>query len=639
MTVVFAAKLNSLPDTIALGEAADISDLASALKAGAGRLAVAVGSGGSAAVAQYLSVCRASFGARTVVQTPMQFVLEDVALRDQEVWIFSAKGENADIRAALHAAGKRGAASIFIVTSSQEGRLAREANAAGVKVFVCPVAEPKDGFLATHSLLAAITALLRACDQCASNLGQSLTAAFKDSVGEVLSHARRAHLKTIFATLRKGDTLLLLADPRLSPAATVIETSVWETALLPVQKADFRNFAHGRHVWLARNPDATFVLALTGTLSAPSWLEIRALAPPEIRSAAFDYTSCGRFENAVAAVEALTLVEAIGASLDTDPAKPGHGPYAAAMYGSDALDQLAAKLDRPVRHKRAALMWSNDPARREPDFPAAYAEFRHRLANTTFHGLVLDYDGTVVTHEGRFKPPESRLLAELERLLEDGTLIGIATGRGGSVGEDLRASLPRKHHESVLIGYYNGSYIRTLDVDIREQPAFAFPELRKLSTWLAQRQSHFRTYKMKDSGAQISIAIADLHDPGALLRELGSDDVPEVQWARSGHTIDFFAKTACKTDVVKSLAQRMRKDDAAILRIGDSGARDGNDHLMLGSCYGISVRQVCDRPDVCWSLFGREPSGPLALLAILAALVPVGTGAFRLDFERLRDCV
>lgn len=636
MSAVFAGKLDRLPDTIALGLAADVSGLANALKTGAGRLAIAIGSGGSAAAAEYLAVCRASLGGRTIVQTPMHFVLEQDDLRDQEVWVFSAKGENADICASLAAARTRGPASIFVVTSNPDGRLAREADAAGLRVFACPVTDPKDGFLATHSLLAAVTALLRASDQCASKLGPSVAAAFREAAGASLSQVRREYLRPSFASLRSSDVLLLLVDPRLGPAATAFETSLWEAALLPVQRSDFRNFAHGRHVWLARNPDATFILALTGTLSAPAWSEIRSLAPPEVRSAAFDYGSCGRFQNAIALVEALTFVEAISACLDVDPAKPGPGPYAAAMYGSDALLQLETKLDRPVRHKRLAVSRSDDPALPELDLADAYVQFRDRLANTVFHGLVLDYDGTIVTHEERFQPPGPLLLGELKRLIESRTWIGIATGRGGSVGEDLRATLEAQYHERVLIGYYNGSYIRTLDVDIREDPAPASAEMRKLSAWFAERRRHFRAFNVKDSGVQISIAIADLYDPDALLRELGSS-FPEVQWARSGHTIDFFAKTASKVDVVKVLAGYAQEEVAAILRVGDSGARYGNDHVLLGSCYGISVGQVCDRPDVCWSLFGHEPSGPMALLRLLKALTPSGTGLFRLDFDRLRD--
>jgi hydroxymethylpyrimidine pyrophosphatase-like HAD family hydrolase/D-arabinose 5-phosphate isomerase GutQ len=636
MTAIFAGKLDRLPDTIALVLAADVSGLTNALKKSSGRLAIAIGSGGSAAVADYLAVCRASLGDRTVVQTPMQFVLDQDDLRGQDIWIFSAKGENADICAALAAARTRGATSIFIVTSNRDGRLAREADSANISVFGCPVADAKDGFLATHSLLSAVTALLRASDQCAANLGQSVAAQFQEAATAALSQPKRAQLRSTFSPLRKSDLLLLLADPRLGPAATVLETSLWETALAPVQRTDFRNFAHGRHVWLARNPDATFVMALTGRLSAPAWSEIQQLAPSGIRSAAFDYGSCGRFQNAIAVIEALTFIEAIGACLAIDPAKPGPGPYAAAIYGSEALVELEKQLDRPVRHKMSAVLHCNDPACATPDLAAAYAQVRDRLAGTVFHGLVLDYDGTIVTHEGRCKPPEPPLLDEIVRLIEGGARIGIATGRGGSVGEDLRASLARQHHERVLVGYYNGSYIRSLDIDIRQYPAPAAAELLKLSAWLAQRRAHFRTFVMKDSGAQISIATADLHDPDLLLEELGSG-FPEVQWARSGHTIDFFARTASKADVVSLLAGRDGIEDAAILRIGDSGARYGNDHVLLGSCFGISVRQVCDRPDVCWSLFGEEPSGPAALLRVLKALVPEGSGGFRLDFGRLRQ--
>ena len=42
-----------------------------------------------------------------------------------------------------------------------------------------------------------------------------------------------------------------------------VESRLTEAGLLPVQPADFRNFAHGRHHWLARHGKTTSVLAFS----------------------------------------------------------------------------------------------------------------------------------------------------------------------------------------------------------------------------------------------------------------------------------------------------------------------------------------------------------------------------------------
>src|SRR5258706_14034164 len=46
------------------------------------------------------------------------------------------------------------------------------------------------------------------------------------------------------------------------PAAVDIESKFVEAALKNIQLADYRNFAHGRHHWLAKRPNETAVLAL-----------------------------------------------------------------------------------------------------------------------------------------------------------------------------------------------------------------------------------------------------------------------------------------------------------------------------------------------------------------------------------------
>src|SRR5207249_1036370 len=85
----------------------------------------------------------------------------------------------------------------------------------------------------------------------------------------------------------------------------------------------------------------------------------------------------------------------------------------------------------------------------------SFEALKTRLRKATFRGLVLDYDGTVVTAAGRFHPPEKPVLAELERLLDEGMRIAIATGRGGSAGENLRDTLPSRFQTQILVGYYN----------------------------------------------------------------------------------------------------------------------------------------------------------------------------------------
>ena len=130
-----------------------------------------------------------------------------------------------------------------------------------------------------------------------------------------------------FESLTCGDTLVILHDPALESLALLIETSAWEAALCPVQRADIRNFAHGRHTWIQRQGSRTILLALTGTESSAAWSRIADLLPADQRKVHMNFGDCGRFRNAVAIVEGLVIVAAMGHALQIDPAKPGVGPF------------------------------------------------------------------------------------------------------------------------------------------------------------------------------------------------------------------------------------------------------------------------------------------------------------------------
>ncbi len=120
----------------------------------------------------------------------------------------------------------------------------------------------------------------------------------------------------------------------MSTVGLLIETSVWETALCGIQRTDHRNFAHGRHVWLQRRPDETMIVSLVGPESIGVWKAIEKSVPANVRRFCFDAKNCGRFENAVGALRALTIVEALGKATAIDPAKPGVGQFAGDIYAS-----------------------------------------------------------------------------------------------------------------------------------------------------------------------------------------------------------------------------------------------------------------------------------------------------------------
>src|SRR5205823_8128451 len=117
--------------------------------------------------------------------------------------------------------------------------------------------------LATNSLLATMMLLVRAYEHLFST-PPSLPCCLAE-----LLHPRGktasswTELEQEFQPLCERGTLTVLHGHMTQPAAADIESRFTEAALRNIQLADYRNFAHGRHHWLARRANDTAVLILS----------------------------------------------------------------------------------------------------------------------------------------------------------------------------------------------------------------------------------------------------------------------------------------------------------------------------------------------------------------------------------------
>src|SRR5262249_25457568 len=119
-----------------------------------------------------------------------------------------------------------------------------------------------------------------------------------------------------------GRTVSLIYSPLLTAAVVDLESRFVEGALGNIHAADWRNFGHGRHHWLAKRACDTTVVAL---ISAAD----EALAARTLDLLSGTRTHAVRYEGApdeqciFAILFSLHLAELAGEAVGIDPARPG----------------------------------------------------------------------------------------------------------------------------------------------------------------------------------------------------------------------------------------------------------------------------------------------------------------------------
>ena len=638
MTVRFTKKLDTLNETLGALDGFDPRSLSEEMGRCASSAAVAVGSGGSLVAAQYFNRCLESLGTGPAsVQTPMEVVVGATDLVNAVVWLFSASAENSDIAAAARAATDRGCAQLVLCTRNADGSVADWVRSTGGTVLVVPVAEEKDGYLATHSLISTCTALLLGANHAAHAQTTDVIPKLKYRVSTQIAERSKGNYQTSFAPLAQGAVLLLISDPALRPIATLLETSLWETALCPVQLTDMRNFAHGRHTWPHHHSARTLFFALTSALSEPSWKSISDALPSDLPSWHAHYALGGRHENLCGIIDGLFWIEAIGAITGIDPGKPGIAPYGRAIYKDDALLTTASVMPPPVRQKLATALRCEGHVPSARDMHQAYVKKLDTLKSKDIGAIVLDFDGTVVATNNRLGPPPSGVVDEFTRLSALGVRIGFASGRGGSLGQQIRAVLPPKVYQDVVIGYFNGGHIARANIDLDQARPAHNPLIDQVADWLEGRPDLLKAGSVPHKEIQLTIAHDDLQAPSRFLEDV--QDCPliaegTVRIVASGHSFDIIPATSSKLRVVEQLQQDIGATKA-VLSIGDCGQIYGNDFEFLARDFGVSVDQVCPGLGGTWSLYGSLVTGPEALQKILASMMASHNGGIRFDASGL----
>lgn len=261
----YEQEIGRLPETYVDAVSKSLALLEASISALAGVPLFATGSGGSLSAAQVACTLHAQL-ARGPAQavTPLKLVSCLPAVRGAAVLFLTGGGSNPDVIAAFKRAAESEPAHLLVLCARVGSPLRRVAENFKYVTFVeFDLVSGRDGFLATNSLLATAVLLTRAYEKGfgrSSSLPASLVSLL--TAGRLTFPTYRSRLGVALEPLWGRQHLTVLYGPGTEAAAVDLESRFSEAALGPVQLADFRNFGHGRHHWLAKHSDTTSILSI-----------------------------------------------------------------------------------------------------------------------------------------------------------------------------------------------------------------------------------------------------------------------------------------------------------------------------------------------------------------------------------------
>jgi len=627
-------ELSVLPDTYVRAMTLEIDPLLAAIAASAQKSLVAVGSGGSLSAAEFAASLHQHYACRVArAMTPLELINVGNRHFDASFLLFSAGGANKDILSVFRHLARLEPHRLAVLTAKTGtpiGKLAEQFQFVDKIEFSLP--NKKDGFLATNSLIAFSVLVARAYGTVFKALELP-----PNTFGELLHPNETlvqfcSELKVQCARLWERNNLVILYSPSLLSAARDLESKFTEAALNPVQIADFRHFAHGRHHWLAKQGASTSVLALVDKQDADLAASTMGLLPKEIPQTQLNFDGGPICSQLKALCTGLFIAGFAGQVRGIDPGRPGVPPFGRKIYhlgpGEKRQRPWSDQISLPVARKLGATNSELPGDYLSKTWAAHHKLFVQKLDAQIFHGLILDYDGTICDDRHRFDGPHREIIKPILRLLARGVPVGIATGRGDSARRDLRKCIPSKLWPRVLVGYQNGAQIGRLNDDSCPKTFEETGSKNNLHSLLAALTSDDRLQelaKVASSGFQISIRpnpVTSVEFVWSLVQELISKTGnTKVQLVCSGHSIDVLPEGVSKLQVLVALKKAHNlKDETAVLCIGDRGRWPGNDYELLSAPNSLSVDEVSNDPATCWNLAAAGHRGSQATLDYLNAI-------------------
>lgn len=619
-----------------------IDNLKAAIQSAAESSVIAVGSGGSYTVASLLCNLHEKYTGRVSrASTPLEIVCNPTLASSSPVFLISAEGKNPDITEALLRARKSSARTIHVLTNREDSQLMEHVNSlTNVTGHVFPL-QDKDGYLATNSLLLDAVLVARAYAEL-----DRKTDALPNAFDELKVGSQRIEewVNTAQDFAREANSrgaLTIIYSPLLKPIAADLESKLSESALLHVQLADLRSYAHGRHLWLANRPQDCAVLALVEPTTKNLWEQMKALFPGDVPTLTMSLADDTPKELVSGLIAQMHLIASIAKQQGRDIGKPEVPSFGRQLYYID-LPSAIPNTNEDFEIEKSKLnvigaKWPFDG--REALFRRVRESVVNDFASRKFRAVVFDYDGTLCSSQRADAPLTKEMLNRLQRLVENDIVVGIASGRGGSVQEGLIAALPSAIAEKIQLGLYNCGWI-----DDATKPPINSGETSEFLSHVARI-----VHRLKEIGVPIqTVKSTPPHQISIRFREgLSTDTMWFVvadalrqagldvsRLVRSKHSVDVLASGIGKSRLIAHIISKFQIEPYDILAMGDQGAWPGNDFALLEHRYSLSVDEPSRRMDRGWKLAPPHKRDVDATHWYLERFEPSESGSFTIDLGK-----
>lgn len=621
----YQQELNAIQETYLGAGKADVDRLKSFFERNISVPLVIIGSGGSYAGAAAAALCYQSIGGFAKAITPFELQDEGIALKCSKVLLITAGGNNNDIISAYEYIRLLEPCDMFTICMSENSKIIqRSVYYHDHNYLELRIAFGKDGFLAVNSTIALFGILEKVYMQ------------LHGMDEKQICIKRTECFENTMRDFADCETLIVLYGGWGKPAALDMESKCVEAGLMNIQCANYRNFAHGRHHWIARNGGNTGVIVLGTEDNQKLIKKTVEYLPEQIPKKIFISENKGMTAALELLIHVFDMVGEIGKWRGLDPGRPAVPEFGRKLYGikynllthdvwlkkvrkdiySECLYRLLGKVERKDAESRT--------------YQKMLKQYLEELCGKKYRLLILDYDDTL-KQKGKHGI-DAELLNELKKLLDNGIYIGIATGRDFSLREKIKNFFSREEQKKIYIGYYNASVILPLSEE-PSQESTVQGAIRNFDSIICNYP--IISNKLLKGPYQYSVIEyrSEKRDfyYRYIMEVIERERILGLKVLKSGHSIDIMEERTSKNDLV---AKMEREFSGASLRIGDSGEWMGNDYELLSVGNSLSVERQNVLGMCGWNIAPLGMKKTMATLWYLKCL-EIHEGYFLIDRSKI----